>query len=73
MTGSKYLNASKAIKQVRILWGASLLEKNRSGEDSAKSFFKKVCTIIITARIIRMTEPSKGKSPAPGELKDPMG
>ena len=73
MMGSKYINPNKEIKPARTLKKAFLLEKNGSGEVSPKSFVKKVLTVIIPARIIRMMEASKGKSPPPGDLKDPIG
>ena len=73
MMGSKYINPSKEIKPARTLEEAFLLEKNGAGEASPEPFAKKVLTVIIPARIRRMMEASKGKSPPPGDLKDPIG
>ena len=73
MIGSKYLNPSRAINPAKILLGASLAEKKAAGEDSSLCFLRKACKVMIAAKIIRMMEARRGKSPPPGALKDPRG
>ncbi|MDI7258815.1 MAG: hypothetical protein QME90_02720 [Thermodesulfobacteriota bacterium] len=70
ITGSKYLKPTKDNNPKKILLGASFAGKNFPFSPFPP---EKVCIMITAVSPMRVIEPNKGKSPPPGDLKDPMG